>query len=144
TTLVVGDDMRIEFSRAVIATGSSPAIPAALRPAGDRLIVNDDVFAWAELPRSLAIFGPGVIGLELGQALHRLGVEVLMFGRSGRVGPFTDPAIRMYATQAFRQELALDPAAEVNAIERVDDRVLIRYRGSDAMARTATVDFVIA
>jgi len=144
STLVVGDEMRIQFSRAVIATGSSPAIPSALRAAGDRLIVNDDVFAWNELPRAVAIFGPGVIGLELGQALHRLGVEVLMFGRSGRVGPFTDPAIRMYATQAFRQELALDPAAEVMAIERDDDRVVIRYRGSDGVARTATVDFVIA
>ena len=144
STLAVGDDTRITFGRAVIATGSSPAIPAALRAAGDRLIVNDDVFAWNDLPRSVAIFGPGVVGLELGQALHRLGVDVLLFGRSGHVGPFSDPAIRAYATKTFQQELALEPAADVSAIERVGDRVVVRYRGADGMQRTASVDFVIA
>ena len=57
----------------------------------DRLVVNDDVFEWEELPESVAVFGAGVIGLELGQALHRLGVRVRIFGRSGTVGPLDDP-----------------------------------------------------
>ena len=57
----------VEFGSAVIATGSSPDLPPALRAAGDRLIVNDDVFSWDDLPRSVAVFGPGVIGLEIGQ-----------------------------------------------------------------------------
>jgi len=144
STLLVGDHTRITFGRAVIATGSAPSIPAALRAAGDRLIVNDDVFAWSDLPRSIAIFGPGVIGLELGQSLHRLGVEVLIFGRSGNVGPFSDPAVRAYATKTFQQELALDVAADVSAIERAGDQVVIRYRGSDGGERSASVDFVIA
>jgi dihydrolipoamide dehydrogenase len=144
STLVVDDHTRIAFGRAVIATGSSPAIPPALRAAGDRLIVNDDVFAWNDLPRSVAIFGPGVIGIELGQALHRLGVEVVLFGRSGHIGPFSDPALRAYATRTFAQELLLDARAELGAIERVGDRVIVRYRGSDGMQRTANVEFVIA
>src|SRR5215831_10170779 len=69
STLAVGEELRLTFDRAVIATGSSTVIPPALRAAGDKLIVNDDVFAWDDLPRSVAVFGPGVIGLELGQAL---------------------------------------------------------------------------
>jgi dihydrolipoamide dehydrogenase len=144
TRLAVDDHTRIVFERAVIATGSSAAILPALRAAGDRLIVNDDVFAWDELPRSVAVFGPGVIGLELGQSLHRLGVDVLLFGRSGHVGPFSDPALRAYATRTFQKELALDPGAELGAVERAGDRVVVRYRGSDGMTRTASVDFVIA
>jgi dihydrolipoamide dehydrogenase len=112
--------------------------------AGDRLIVNDDVFAWDDLPRSVAIFGPGVIGLELGQSLHRLGVDVLLLGRSGHAGPFSDPAIRAYATRTFEQELPLDTRADVSAIERIGSRVIVRYRGSDGMQRTASVEFVIA
>ncbi|MGE5525848.1 MAG: FAD-dependent oxidoreductase, partial [Rhodospirillaceae bacterium] len=93
-TLQVDDHTTVTFSRAVIATGSSPAIPVMLRAAADRLVVNDDVFAWEDLPRSVAIFGPGVIGLELGQALHRLGVRVRLFGRGSGIGPLSDPAIR--------------------------------------------------
>jgi dihydrolipoamide dehydrogenase len=143
-TLAVGDHTTIEFGRAVIATGSAPSMPALLRAAGDRLIVNDDVFSWDRLPSSVAIFGPGVIGLELGQALHRLGVDVTLFGRLGHVGPFSDPALRAYARRTFERELKLESNAEVLAIDRDGDRVRIRYRGKDGVERTREVDYVIA
>src|SRR5262245_42362702 len=143
-TLAVGDHAEIEFGRAVIATGSSPAIPPVLRAAGDRLIVNDDVFNWDDLPRSVAVFGPGVIGLELGQALHRLGVDVTLFGRLGHVGPFSDPALRDYARHTFERELKLESNADVLAIDRDDDHVTIRYRGGDGVERMVNVDCVIA
>ena len=74
-TLVVDDHTQINAKRIVIATGSRPAYPAVWNELGDRLIINDDVFNWDDLPESVAVFGPGVIGLELGQSLHRLGVK---------------------------------------------------------------------
>src|SRR5258707_2083757 len=49
----------------VIATGSRPTVAPILQGLGDRLVVNDDVFDWHDLPRSVAGFGPGVIGLEI-------------------------------------------------------------------------------
>jgi dihydrolipoamide dehydrogenase len=147
-TLLVGEDTRVAFASAVIATGSTPAIPPLLRERadelGERLIVNDHVFDWERLPKSVAVFGPGVIGLELGQALHRLGVDVLMFGRQGHIGPFSDPAIRGYALRTFGSELALDADADVIAVERADDGVQIRYRGPDGVVNDAIVDYVIA
>ncbi|HZP89204.1 MAG TPA: dihydrolipoyl dehydrogenase [Burkholderiales bacterium] len=143
------NERRVRFGRAVIATGSSPCIPPLLRAAGDRLIVNDDIFDWDALPRSVAVFGPGVIGLELGQALHRLGVVVHMFGRGGSVGPFTDPALRAYAEKTFRGEFFLDADAEVQRIERITEGVRIRYVDSNAADRSTgvgeiVVDYVIA
>ncbi|MEO8135641.1 MAG: dihydrolipoyl dehydrogenase [Betaproteobacteria bacterium] len=143
-TLDVDGDTTITFDRAVIATGSSPAIPPFLRSAGDRLIVNDDVFDWDELPKSVAIFGPGVIGLELGQALHRLGVRVSLFGRSGHIGPFSDPAIRNYALRTFAREINLDADADVRSVERAGDGVELRYRVPDGSERSARVEYVIA
>jgi dihydrolipoamide dehydrogenase len=143
-TLQIDEHQTIVFGSAVIATGSSPSVPPFLRGLRDRLLVNDDVFEWDDLPRSVAVFGPGVIGLELGQALHRLGVRVLLFGRSGHVGPFSDPIVRAYATRAFASELTLDPDANVLAAERIGDAVALRYRGCDGALRTDTVDYVIA
>jgi dihydrolipoamide dehydrogenase len=143
-TLDVDGHTRVRFGRAVIATGSSPSIPPFLRAAGDRLVVNDDIFDWDDLPRSVAIFGPGVIGLELGQALHRLGVEVLLFGRDGHVGPFSDPALRAYAIRTFQRELALDADAEVRSIERDGDQVVVRHRGPGGDEVAARVDYVVA
>jgi dihydrolipoamide dehydrogenase len=128
----------------VIATGSRPAIPPMLRGLGDRLVVNDDVFDWADLPRSVAVFGPGVIGLELGQALARLGVRVVVLGRGGRVGPISDPYVRAAAIRAFTQEFTLDPDAHVTRVERVGDQVEIDYRGPDGEARAERFDYVLA
>ncbi|MEP7070108.1 MAG: FAD-dependent oxidoreductase, partial [Usitatibacter sp.] len=98
-TLLVGEQ-RIEARAFVIATGSRPTFPPLLDGLGDRLVVNDDVFAWDDLPRSVAVFGPGVIGLEIGQALTRLGVRVVVLGRGGRVGPITDPYVQRAAIEA--------------------------------------------
>ena len=92
--LAVGDT-RVHAGRVIIATGAVPSVPPGWRDRlGDRLIVNDDVFDWTTLPASVAVVGTGVVGLELAQALHRLGVRVRLFGRSRRVGPLTDPALQ--------------------------------------------------
>ncbi|RYE83047.1 MAG: FAD-binding protein, partial [Myxococcales bacterium] len=85
------DGQIVDARTVVIATGSSPFLPPILTELGDRLIVNDDVFSWDTLPSSVVVFGAGVIGLELGQALHRLGVRVLVIGRGGSLGPLSDP-----------------------------------------------------
>lgn len=143
-TLLVDHHTRIAFERAVIATGSSPNVPGMLRFLGDRVLVNDDIFDRDGLPASVAVFGPGVIGLELGQALHRLGVKVLMFGKDHLVGPFSDARVRAYATQTFQAEFYLDADAEVRAIERVDDGVAIRYVDLAGVEQTAVVEYVIA
>jgi len=142
--LEVGDHMRLAFERAVIATGSSPAIPVVLRQAGDRLIVNDEVFDWEDLPRSVAVFGPGVIGLEIGQALHRLGVRVRLFGRGSGIGPLRDPQVRDYATRVLQDEFYLDPDAQVQHMERTGEGVSIRYVHRDGSVVGETFDYVIA
>lgn len=143
-TLMVDDHTRIAFAQAVIATGSSPSIPGMLRFLGDRVIVNDDIFEWDDLPVAVAVFGPGVIGLELGQALHRLGVKVLLFGKDHLVGPFSDPEVRAYATRVFQDEFYLDANADARIIERTDSGVAIGYVDHVGNEQSKTVEYVIA
>ncbi|MBI1397534.1 MAG: dihydrolipoyl dehydrogenase [Betaproteobacteria bacterium] len=143
-TLELDGDRRVRFRSAVIATGSSPTVLPFLKAAGDRLIVNDDVFAWTDLPGSVAVFGPGVIGLELGQALHRLGVRVTLFGKGGFVGPITDPEVLDYAYRTFASEFPLHPDADVRALERTDAGVRIDHAAADGAPCSLTVDHVIA
>lgn len=125
--LNVGDRLQVTADRIVIATGSSPNIIPPLKEFGDRLISNDDIFNWEDLPESIAIFGAGVIGLELGQALHRLGVRVAIFGRDHLVGPLTDPEIIKTATSIFSSEFEFHPHAEVTRRTNTGDGVEITY-----------------
>lgn len=140
----VGEHTIVYARRTVIATGSKPSFPKSFAELGDRLVVNDDIFDWQDLPGSVAVFGPGVIGLELGQALSRLGVEVFMFGRSGKIGPLTDPAVVESARQAFAQEFYLDADAKVHRMERLENGVSIKYAGPDGQNRITVVDYVVA
>jgi len=143
-TLEVDGKVRIAARAIVIATGSRPTVPPILQGLGDRLVVNDDVFAWDGLPRSVAVFGPGVIGLELGQALSRLGVRVVVLGRGGRVGPITDPYVKRAALQAFSHDFTLDTDAHVSRVERVGEEVEIDYASPGGERRTQRFDYVLA
>jgi dihydrolipoamide dehydrogenase len=143
-TLQVDGGPRIVARSIVIATGSRPTVPAMLANLGDRLVVNDDIFEWDDLPRSVAVLGPGVIGLELGQALARLGVRVVVLGRGGRVGPISDPVVRCAAIKALGGEFPLDPDAHVTRVERIDNRIEIEYRDPKGEQRIERFDYLLA
>ena len=139
-----GDVREVQAKRIIIATGSRPNIPGFLKEAKDRLVVNDDLFEWQDLPDSVAVFGPGVIGLELGQALSRLGVRVRMFGAGGSVGPIQDASIRQYALEAFNREFPLDPEADVKKVARTDNGVDVTFRDPDRGEVTESFDYLLA
>ena len=133
-TLAVSDASggvtRVQAARVVIATGSRPQVPAAWRQAArERLIVNDDVFDWQDLPASVAVVGAGVIGLELAQALHRLGVRTRLYARSQRVGPLTDPALQLLTQHIVASEMPLALNTKGLEVQRHGDALLLRAPG---------------
>ena len=140
----IDDASVIDAKRIVIATGSRPGYPQSFAALGNRLVVNDDVFAWTTLPRSVAVFGPGVVGLELGQALSRLGVETFVFGRGGGIGPFTDPLVMDAAQRALSEDFYLDPDATITHMQPVDAGVRIEFIDLDGNRRAKIVDYVLA
>lgn len=142
--LLVGEHTRVTADRVVIATGSSPAFPPEWRQRlEDRLLVSDDVFDWATLPESVAVVGPGVIGLELSQALSRLGVRVRVLGRGGEIGPLSDPEVQAAARRIFSEALPLCADARSLAVERSGGKVHIRYEDNGEV-RAETYDFLLA
>jgi dihydrolipoamide dehydrogenase len=126
--LQLDDGSEVQAQRIVIATGSAPVVPAAWRKTlGDRLLTNDELFECIELPRSVAVVGAGVIGLELGQALARLGVRVRLFQRSGRVGGLTDPQLIAHADALLASTLPLSLHTQIDAVERGGEGVRVRF-----------------
>jgi dihydrolipoamide dehydrogenase len=144
-TLAIDDHTQLTANAIIIATGSRPTWPTLLEDAGDRLIINDDVFNWETLPTSVAVIGPGVIGMELGQALSRLGVRTRTFGVGGAIGPFQSKALRKLADETFNRELYLDPDANIEKIERSDDAVTMTFYERESGQKIAeTFDYVLA
>ncbi|HET9031377.1 MAG TPA: dihydrolipoyl dehydrogenase [Dokdonella sp.] len=135
---------RIKAERIIIATGSRPMIPEPFKAVGDRLIVNDDVFNWQDLPESVAVFGAGVIGIELGQALHRLGVRVHLFGRDGAVGGISDPDVRSYAARTFAAEWPVSFDPRDVRISRDGDAVVVDFIDDQGAACSERFEWLLA
>lgn len=143
TVLHVDDHTEIQASRVVIATGTSPVVPDTYKGLGDRVIINDDVFAWQTLPRRVLVVGTGVIGLELGQALSRLGVQTCLINRSASLGGLLDPEVRASAVAAFEQELDLRLESQVLAARREGDEVEVRLQTAGQAETTERFDYVL-
>lgn len=142
-TLQVGDDVVVHAKAFVIATGSRPVIPPPLRDVGDRVIVNDELFDWTSLPRSVAVVGTGVIGLELGQSLHRLGVRTAVFGRSAGIAHMNDPEVQATAVALFGAELDLRLESDVVRARQDNGQVLLTVRDAHGHEHTDSYDYVL-
>jgi dihydrolipoamide dehydrogenase len=131
-TLQVDDHTEVEAARVVIATGSTPTHVPRLEHVGPGVVTSDDVFYWQDLPRSVAVIGTGVIGLELGQALTRLGVRVSVFARGGSVAQLSDPVVLRNAARVMAEALDLHFQSEVvNAVQDGDEVLLSTREGGE-------------
>ena len=83
---VAVDGYDVKARRFVIATGSSPALPAIPGLADTPHLTNETIFDLAECPRHLVVIGADSIALEMAQAFRRFGADVTVLGAGGAAG----------------------------------------------------------
>lgn len=98
---------QIKARSIVIATGSTPVIPAAWNEFSDNIITTNEIFELEELPASIAVIGLGSIGLEIGQALSRLGLDVTGIDQLEVIAQLQDPEVNKLAIDAIGKEFPL-------------------------------------
>jgi dihydrolipoamide dehydrogenase len=116
-TLQVGD-RQLRAKAIIIATGSTPIVPKEWPALGERLLTSDDLFERQSLPQSLAMIGMGPLGVELAQALARLGVRVTAFTDMQRIAGLTDPSVNERALTSLRDEFEIHvgPRVQIEAV----------------------------
>ncbi|GAA0448319.1 dihydrolipoamide dehydrogenase [Paractinoplanes deccanensis] len=105
------DGARHTAEHVVLANGASPIIPpiAGLREL-DGVWTNREVTGMTEVPRRLVILGAGPVGVEMAQAVRRLGGEVVLTAPGDRVLPHEPAPLGAALTEVLRRdgvELAL-------------------------------------
>lgn len=80
----------IEADNIIIATGSVPTSVDSLPVDGKRIVDSSGALSFGEVPKSLAVIGGGVIGLELGSVWSRLGADVSVLIRRDEFLPAVD------------------------------------------------------
>jgi NAD(P) transhydrogenase len=77
----------------LIATGSSPYHPPEIPFDGDLIYDSDTILHMDRIPRTMAVVGGGVIGMEYASVFTALGVDVTLIEPKQRVLPFVDSEI---------------------------------------------------
>ncbi len=96
-------DRRLEFRRALIATGARTSAPRL--PGLDKVAyrVPETLFELTEPPRRLGVVGAGARGCEMAQAFADLGCEVHLFAAGDRLLPGRDPDAAALVAEAMRR-----------------------------------------
>ena len=115
---------QIQAEKTIIATGSRPVIPDQWSHLRDAILTTDTIFEQSQLPDDMAVIGLGAVGLELGLALQRLGVNITGFDQSDQIGGLQDPEVNRSAVEIFSQDFPMHLGTEIK-IETQDDRLKV-------------------
>lgn len=115
----------IEAERIIIATGSRPVMPAPWQALSDYIYTSDEIFEQPQLPKRVAVIGLGIIGLELGQAMSRLGVEVTGFEMAENIAGLSVPEVNQQAIDLMSKEFSIH-LGEAAQLEKTSTGVLVK------------------
>lgn len=127
-TVAVGDQEKTA-EHIVVATGSDPFIPPVdgLRDLDD-FWTNREATALEEVPRRLLILGGGPVGVEMGQAIRRMGAEVALVEGMEHVLPNEPAALGEGLGEALAADgIELHFGQMVDAIRKEDGEFVLSF-----------------
>jgi pyruvate/2-oxoglutarate dehydrogenase complex dihydrolipoamide dehydrogenase (E3) component len=133
-TIEVGD-RPVAAKHFIVCTGAEPVTPSIPGLVEVPHLTYESIFDLNRLPASIAVIGAGSTGVELAQALARLGSTVTVIDQSSAVLPDADPE----AAAALQRRLESDGvelrmAAAVTAVSQAERQVVVHVGGSQLKA----------
>jgi NAD(P) transhydrogenase len=108
----------VTAAQIVIATGTRATRDSHIPFDSQHIFISDDILSLEQLPRSMAVVGAGVIGVEYATMFAALGVRVTLIDKRERLLPFIDREVTdtlAYHLQQNRVTLRL--GEEVSGLE---------------------------
>ncbi|MEB0262789.1 MULTISPECIES: FAD-dependent oxidoreductase [unclassified Mucilaginibacter] len=101
---VTVNDKTYTARKIVIATGSKPRLLKVEGVEKVRYFDNESVFHLDALPKKILFVGGGPIGIEIAQALHRLGARVTLIHKGSEILEHDDPAVTTILQEQLEKE----------------------------------------
>ncbi|MCB1862614.1 MAG: Si-specific NAD(P)(+) transhydrogenase [Chromatiaceae bacterium] len=120
---------RLQAESIVIATGSSPYRPADVDFSHPRVLDSDTVLELKHTPKSLTIYGAGVIGCEYASIFCNLDVKVNLVNTRGQLLSFLDTEITDALSYHLRhQGVVIRNDEEYERVEALNDGVILHCK----------------
>ncbi|NPV41026.1 MAG: dihydrolipoyl dehydrogenase [Anaerolineae bacterium] len=125
-----GKTQQIGAKNIVIATGSTPVMPAAWQADGEKIISYNEAILQEKLPKSAVIIGAGAIGAEFATIWNSYGVPVTMVEMLPNVLPLEDEEVSQELAKAFKKRgIEILTGHKVEAVEKSKDGVIVKVSG---------------
>jgi dihydrolipoamide dehydrogenase len=130
----------IKADHVILAQGSEP-VELPMLPFGGNIISSTEALSLDRLPRTMVVIGAGYIGLELGSAFAKLGVEVTVVEALDRILPLYDDALAA-PVRTWLDKAGVKLHLNANALG-LDATGAVRVKGKDGNEFTIPTDKVL-
>ena len=118
----------LEAKNIIIGSGSQTFVPSGIEVDGKSIITSKEALKLTKLPKSIAIYGSGAIGLEFASFFAINGVKTHLLYRHDRISRKLHPTITEKLEEQLRDNgVLLEPNSSVSAAKRVDENVEILF-----------------
>ncbi len=127
--LADGSMQTVKADAFLLATGSSPIQVPGFEFNGDSITESREALSWQAIPKTMAIIGGGVIGLEMGTLYAKLGAQVTVFELAPDVLPGVDAEVVQLLRRSMKKRgITLHTSTKAStATVNADNTVTIQY-----------------
>ncbi|BAB59393.1 mercuric reductase [Thermoplasma volcanium GSS1] len=116
----------------LIATGSRPYVPGIKGLNETSYITTDSVWELKHVPASIAILGGGAVGVEIGQALSRLGSEVHIIEVSNQILPGIPADMASIIERSLREDgMVINTSTSVDEVSGGEGKKYLKLNGTN-------------
>ena len=131
SSVVVGDGDPIPFDHCIVATGSRPAVPPALRIESPRLMDSTGALELSDIPEKLLVVGGGYIGLEMGTVYSALGSAVTVVEMTPDLLPGVDrDLVRILQARLRKQFDRILTRVQLESLQVKGEQLEARFSGA--------------
>ncbi len=137
-------EYRIKSKRFIICTGSHPVVfpIEGLKEVG--YLTNETVFSLDRLPQSLIVLGGGPIGIELSQALGRLGVKINLVEMVDRILFREEPEVSVFVENQLKADgVNLFTGRKAVRFRKEGNQVIVTVEGKGGKKEDITAENVL-
>jgi len=129
-----GSNEQLTAKQIVIATGSHPYRPAAIDFSHPRVYDSDSILSLKHDPRSIIIYGAGVIGSEYASIFRGLGVKVDLINTRDRLLSFLDDEMSdSLSYHLWNNGVVIRHREQIDRLETTDESVIVHLKSGKKM-----------
>lgn len=133
------DDTVYTATDVVLATGGSPFVPPIPGADQEHVMTSKEILDLAEMPKTLAVIGGGVIGVEFASFFSSLGVKVDVIEMLDEIIPFMDRGQAKDFRKALKGKVDFNLGCRVTAIDGHD----VKFTTKDGQEKSVQADVVL-